>query len=155
MKIHSSYLNDKDNWELFKSIDNNKFWYKIKCREDLSKEFNIEFKNKLKIKNKKNFLRYVVVNCVLSENFIIKYENDISWFHVALKQKLSEEFIEKYESKLRWVLISHHQKLSEEFIIKYKDKIFWERLDMYQDLSSGFISNFQNLINYKYENISL
>jgi len=38
-------------------------------------------------------------------------------------QKLSEEFIEKYSNKLSWLGISIYQKLSEEFIKKHSDKL--------------------------------
>jgi len=88
--------------------------------------------------------------CVLSEEFIEKYQNKVNWFYISKHQILSEPFIEKYKDKVEWFYISQSQVLSESFIEKYKDKINWENISNYQILSEDFIEKYYDKVDWYY-----
>ena len=53
-----------------------------------------------------------------------KYQDSLDWSIVFDNQKLSEQFIEKYKNKISyWGTIFRKQKLSKEFKEKYKNKL--------------------------------
>ena len=90
----------------------------------------------------------------LSEEFIEKFQDNLSWYSISKYQYLSESFIEKYQDKVDWYCISLNQKLSEEFIEKYKDKVDWKRISNTQRLSESFIEKHCCYIDWRYILIS-
>jgi hypothetical protein len=83
--------------------------------------------------HKMNSFAWTNVACFskLSNNFILKYENNLDTILIFTSQQISEELIEYFLEKLSnnnmiehiWSKISLNQKLSFEFIKKYKDKL--------------------------------
>ena len=83
----------------------------------------------------------VVMRDDLSEAFMEEFEHKINkdnWLYLSGRQAISEDFILKHKDKLSWSSISVNEKidLSTDFIIKFKDK-----LDIFEMIQCGRISN--------------
>ena len=118
----------------------------------INKEYSIEELEDIVFNNKisKDDLDIISIYQVLSEPFIEKYKDKVSWFHVSYHQKLSEAFIEKYKHVVNWVGISNSQTLSEPFIERFKDKVNWFHISEYQKLSEQFIEKFKDKVDWDY-----
>jgi len=89
---------------------------------------------------------------ILNKNYINdirKDPNSINWDFLSYFYILSEYFIIEFQDKVCWYYISLNQKLSEEFIIKFKDKIIWNMISEYQKLSDNFIRENISKLNKK------
>lgn len=91
----------------------------------------------------------------LSEPFIEKFQDKVSWNSISIKQKLSESFIEKFKNKVNWIWISQNQKLSESFIEKFQDKIYWIEISKNKKakISKRFLLRLYSNYNYEVFNI--
>lgn len=86
----------------------------------------------------------------LSESFMEKHKDKLSWYNISNYQTLSEEFIEKHKDSVKWKGISMTQTLSEEFIEKNKDFVDWDDISSYQKLSEEFIERNKSLISWSH-----
>jgi hypothetical protein len=99
LKIHNSYLNNKDNWDLLQSVNSGTsyqesyFWNKISCQEGLSEDFIKEFKDKLD-------WHYISRCQILSESFIEQFKKKVDWNAISICQKLSHNFIKKFNKNI-------------------------------------------------------
>jgi hypothetical protein len=92
MKIHSSYLNNKDNRSLLHYCNNSIIWLKISCFENLSEDFIKEFKDK------------------------------VDWYIISHYQNLSESFVEEFKDKIHWyILLKLNNYIPKELKDKYKN----------------------------------
>ena len=112
--------------------------------ESLSEEFIEHFSDN------RMFLDLMVQFQKLSEEFIIRHKDIISWRAVSCCQMLSEKFIEEFSDKLDWNNISENQVLSEEFIEKHLHRVNWTLISRDQKLSEEFIEKFKNRVNWAY-----
>lgn len=99
----------------------------------------------------------------LSEPFIIRFEEHLSWLDIMKFQRLSLDFIRNNLSKvyrykdivskyqilteetmdefanlLNWYLLSKYQTMSEEFIEKHAHKVDWNAIFKYKSLTKMF-----------------
>lgn len=154
--------------------------------------FNISFnkKNKIIFDKNTNFdifsdefiyymnfdLKYIFLNFDLSDDFVIKYNDQIDWISLSNEQ-LKLEFIEKYfyflnleillkNTKLPCFLlekiiknhpfwnddfydiISETQDLNENFLDKFQDDLNWDYISRFQYLNEKIINKFREFINY-------
>lgn len=84
----------------------------------------------------------------LSEEFIREFADKLEWIHLCVKQSMSEKFIEEMTYYIYWNALCAHQKLSEEFIEKYKEYINWNSIFERQKVSDEFIWKYRNKIGY-------
>ncbi len=59
-----------------------------------------------------DFQNYESYQQPLSEAFIQRHTDKVSWFYVSRYQVLSETFIEKYSDKVKWDWISRFQNIT-------------------------------------------
>ncbi len=84
----------------------------------------------------------------LSEDFIIEFQDKLSFYIISREQTLSEDFIIKFQDKVNWSHISQYQKLSEDFIWEFRDKLHWKKISEYQILSNTFIRKCATYVNW-------
>ena len=128
-------------------------WYQT-ISEAFMKKYNIYFN--------KRCWDHICLRQKLSEDFIIKFQNNLNWDHISSCQKLSIKFINKYKNKINWISLSCiKDKLSEELIRNNKDKfdyVSWGRISTFQNLNEKFISDFKDYLSWesisKYQDIS-
>lgn len=122
----------------FKTRSGDSVWNTLASYRILSDKLIEEFMDK--------FIPWIISEkqTYLSEQFMDRWSNILSWNYLCKKQTMSEEFIEKHMNKLYmyWEHISQYQKLSEKFIEKYKDRVVWFNITKYQTLSEPFIVRF-------------
>jgi hypothetical protein len=100
MKIHNSYLNNKDNWDLLCRLPaNHNFWEFISCSDDLTEDF---------IRKNRNNLNWTSVSC-----------------HLA---KFPETFIEEFKDKIKWYYLCFNYNFSLNFAIKNIDRLYLNSL---------------------------
>jgi hypothetical protein len=138
MKIHHSYINNKENWCLFRSCNNDEIWIDIIGADGLDDDFLNNFSDKI------NYWEYISVHRHLSHEFIRKFQDKVSWINISCRQNLSEEFIREFQDKVDWMYISLYQKLTESFIREFKDKVSWLSIRFNQELSDEFEKEFEN-----------
>jgi hypothetical protein len=69
--------------------------------------------------------QYICEYCVLSEEFIREFKEEVLWDDISENQVLSEDFIREFQHKVYWPHISHCQKFSDEFLLEFSNKINW------------------------------
>jgi hypothetical protein len=69
LKIHYSYLNNKDNWKLLENISNKRWGFWARCAEieNISKDFLINFKHK------SGHIEYTIYQIELKNKLKCKY----------------------------------------------------------------------------------
>lgn len=63
-------------------------------------------------------------HCVLSEEFMCEYANNLDWYYVCLKQKLSDSFIREFVHFINWSTV----KISKHLISELIDRVNWRAL---------------------------
>ncbi len=63
----------------------------------------------------------------------------VDWEHLVVNYILTEEFMDHWADTLDWQLISQYQQLSEEFITKHSGQVAWYYITWHQELSAEFI----------------
>jgi len=103
-------------------------------------------------------LEHYIINKIVSENYIKKYQFRVDWYDVCFYQRLSEDFMREFQDQINWFNISMYQKLSENFIREFQDQINWILVCKYQILSDKFIRDFIYKINWtnicKYQHLN-
>ena len=87
----------------------------------------------------------------LSENFILRFKNDLNWELLLEYQNFSTDFLDNISNILDkkwvyWYLVSKYQKLDTKFILKYDDCIFFE--DLFSESSDTLYFSYDTLIRY-------
>ncbi len=83
----------------------------------------------------------------LSEEFLEKYENHISWATVFRHRNNTIEFIEKHYDPSDYMHTRHicsYQKLTEDFMEKYQNQLDWHQICCSQVLPESFIEKLLN-----------
>jgi hypothetical protein len=83
----------------------------------------------------------------LSENFIREFKDKVNWYSISSSQTLSESFIREFQNSVNWAQISYCQTLSEDFIREFKDKLHWGYISIKQSLSEKFKKEFRYELN--------
>lgn len=94
----------------------------------------------------KNAFRFILCHVKVPEQFLEKFWNlfcDFDKCLVSAKQTLSEDFIAKYRDELSWRDICRYQTLSQGFICTMSDYVDWEMIWQYQTLEDGFKDEFR------------
>ena len=86
----------------------------------------------------------------LSEAFIDRNKDKLSWSIICEYQILSEDFIRAHSGYVYWDLISTHQHLSEDFIKEFSSKVSWQLISIHQKLSGDFMREMINHLNFDY-----
>lgn len=55
-------------------------------------------------------------------------EKNIDWRELPMCCILTEDFIKRYEDKLNWEIVSMRQRIDIDFIENFKDKICWDKI---------------------------
>ena len=63
---------------------------------------------------------YISINQTLSENFIEKYQKELSWDLISKYQVLSENFIEKHKNKINFTKLLENKKILKKYIEENK-----------------------------------
>jgi len=87
----------------------------------------------------------------LADKYNINYKSyfdiltKIDWRQIVQEELLSEEFIIDFQDYLPWDLISINQKLSEQFILEFKDKVSWEHIIEFQDIQPSLLEALEEI----------
>jgi hypothetical protein len=74
----------------------------------------------------------------------IEQGHAIEWSCIAYDERLSEDFIRKFQDEVSWTAITCYQKISESFIEEFQDKIDWRYVSYDRDFTKKFIIKFSN-----------
>lgn len=104
---------------------------------NLSREFMLKHVDKLGID-------MLVCNYVVDEDMLIKHAHNINdWEAVVRCQNLSENFMRKFKNDISWYYVStEYSNLSEEFMLEFADKLYWKFL--YENVESRVSSEFKD-----------
>lgn len=91
----------------------------------------------------------------LTENFLTKYQRELSWIDLWKYQRVSHEFLRNNLSKmyLHRDIVSAFQHLTELIMDEFADLLNWDILSKYQQMSEAFVEKNAHRVNW--ENIFL
>ena len=118
-------------------------WYVI-CRNKLPVEF---FKKHLD----RVYWSSLCMNTSLPESF---YEENLHmldeecWYKLSTNPAVSEAFIEKYSNKISWMLVFSNSAVSEAFVKKHFDKIDWNYVCLNCNMPESFYAKNIDKINW-------
>lgn len=127
-QVDETYLNDIY-WEIDDDDKTHLFQY-----QHLSEDFIIDH-----VKSKKDWKRFVSISKDLSEEFIEKYKDKISWDAICIHQNLSMNFMRKHWKYLNWEEVCIFQKLSKKFMKEFEAQLVWSEVILNQTLSKEMI----------------
>jgi hypothetical protein len=93
---------------------------------------------------------YISKRCVLSEEFIREFANEVFWDEISDYQILSEEFIREFQHLLNWHAISSKQNLSDDFLLEFQNKVDWYWYFVRRDASFRIMKKFLFKSNHKH-----
>lgn len=89
----------------------------------------------------------------VSEEFIEKYNPEISWDLISENQFMDLKFLLKYKSKLNWELIACNQHLqpifNESFLILFADTNIWDGIGWMEQIPLDLINKYQDKLTAK------
>lgn len=134
-------------------IDNNLSkiaWWAALQRQTLSENF---LRKHLDLIIQKNELTYLITYQNLSNQFLEEliscpFWKDFMFEIISEKQMLSETFIDKYKDELSWAEICQHQKLSSAFMENHLEYLEFAFVSRYQKLDAEFVSKHFDKLDY-------
>lgn len=145
-------------------------WESISYQKGLSKEFILQFYDKLdptviaehqKVPLKiiaqwakdpksadliEKVLEYQVIQSKTLD-ILIKYDAHIDWIGLSKKGKVSKAAFLKHHDSFNWDMISEHRTLTEQHLIEFQHHLNWTKVSKYQKMSIDFIVSMSDYIN--------
>lgn len=85
---------------------------------------------------------FLLLDHKLNESFLTqlcRIDPRVDWLVLSCYQDLTEQFMIRFQDQLVWEEISKSQTLSESFILQMKDRVDWREIQENQSLSISFI----------------
>lgn len=90
---------------------------------------------------------FIIYSHDISEDILELFINSavwIPWDNISIYRNLSESFIRRYTNLVSWMMLPRHQILSESFIREFSNRLYWTDILRYQNVTKLFVKEVFN-----------